>query len=86
MPSAQGMLGKLRAFFSSEGGLVKPGCETAVGVWPVGIPGMLFSMMAIGGYTRLTGSGLSMTDWRIEGRSLPGTEDAWVMEFEEYKR
>lgn len=86
MPSTEGMLGRLRALFSSEGGLVKPGYETAVGVWLVGTSGMLFSMIAIGGYTRLTGSGLSMTDWRIEGRSLPRTEEAWVTEFEEYKR
>lgn len=42
-------------------------------------------MIAIGGYTRLSGSGLSMTDWRIEGRSLPRTDEAWRKEFEEYK-
>merc|ERR1712048_819687 len=27
-----------------------------------------------------------MTDWRIEGRSLPRTEEAWIKEFEEYKK
>ena len=32
---------------------------------------MLISMIAIGGYTRLSGSGLSMTDWNIQaGRSV----------------
>lgn len=43
-------------------------------------------MIAIGGYTRLSGSGLSMTTWRIEGRSLPPTEEAWIAEFENYKK
>ena len=38
------------------------------------------------GYTRLSGSGLSMTDWRLEGRRLPWTQEAWVKEFEEYKK
>jgi cytochrome c oxidase assembly protein subunit 15 len=42
-------------------------------------------MIFIGGYTRLSGSGLSMTDWRIEGRRLPWSEEEWVREFEEYK-
>ena len=38
------------------------------------------------GYTRLSGSGLSMTDWRLEGRRLPWTQEGWVKEFEEYKK
>lgn len=69
----------------AEGALVKAGYEKMVGWWLVGTSGMLLSMIAIGGYTRLSGSGLSMTDWRIEGRSLPRTEEAWVREFEQYK-
>jgi len=56
-----------------------------VGYWLAGTSSLLVSMIAIGGYTRLTGSGLSMTDWRIQGRSLPRTEEAWIKEFEEYK-
>lgn len=71
---------------SAEGGLVKAGYERAVGWWLVGTSGMLISMIAIGGYTRLSGSGLSMTDWTIEGRSLPRNDAAWLAEFEEYKR
>ncbi|CAJ1333968.1 unnamed protein product, partial [Effrenium voratum] len=27
-----------------------------------------------------------MTDWRLEGRSLPLSEEAWAKEFEEYKK
>mmetsp|Transcript_56646 Transcript_56646/g.120507 ORF Transcript_56646/g.120507 Transcript_56646/m.120507 type:complete len:479 (+) Transcript_56646:99-1535(+) len=66
--------------------LVKPGWEKLVGVWLLGASGMLFAMTSIGGYTRLSGSGLSMTDWRIEGRSLPRTDEAWMKEFEGYKQ
>ena len=66
--------------------LVAPGWERTVGLWLAGTCGMLYSMIAIGGYTRLSGSGLSMTDWRLEGRRLPLSEDAWVKEFEEYKK
>jgi len=69
-----------------RGQLVKEGYEKAVGYWLVGASGLLYSMIGIGGYTRLSGSGLSMTDWRIEGRSLPRTEELWKKEFEDYKR
>lgn len=68
------------------GALVRAGYEKKVGWWLVGTSGMLYSMIAIGGYTRLSGSGLSMTDWRIEGRSLPRSEEQWLMEFKEYKQ
>lgn len=27
-----------------------------------------------------------MTDWRLEGRRLPWTQEGWVKEFEEYKK
>jgi cytochrome c oxidase assembly protein subunit 15 len=43
-------------------------------------------MIAIGGYTRLSGSGLSMTNWKIQGRRLPWSHEEWVREFEEYKQ
>lgn len=66
--------------------LVKPGFERRVGVWLLGTSGMIYTMIGIGGYTRLSGSGLSMTDWRIEGRGLPRGDDAWIQEFEEYKK
>jgi cytochrome c oxidase assembly protein subunit 15 len=65
--------------------LVKAGFERTVGVWLLGVSGFLISMIALGGYTRLSGSGLSMTDWRIEGRPLPRTEESWIAEFENYK-
>lgn len=66
--------------------LVTPGFEKQVGGWLLATSGMLISMIGIGGYTRLSGSGLSMTDWRIQGRALPWSQEAWEKEFEEYKK
>lgn len=36
----------------------------AVGLWMGGLTAWVFSMVCLGGYTRLTRSGLSMTDWK----------------------
>lgn len=47
---------------------------------------MLICMIALGGYTRLTGSGLSIMDWRpITGIVPPLTHEEWVREFDLYK-
>jgi len=44
-------------------------------------------MVAIGGATRLTGSGLSITEWRpITGAIPPLSEAAWLVEFEKYRQ
>lgn len=43
-------------------------------------------MVALGGYTRLTNSGLSMTDWKpISGVIPPITSEQWQAEFNNYK-
>ena len=43
-------------------------------------------MVVVGGITRLTGSGLSMTDWRPISRHLPPmNSQAWGAEFKKYK-
>ena len=47
---------------------------------------VLFVQVAIGGLTRLTGSGLSITDWKIVTGTIPplNLED-WTVEFDQYK-
>ena len=42
-------------------------------------------MVLIGGMTRITRSGLSMVDWKPQGRFPPWTVDEWNQEFEKYK-
>jgi hypothetical protein len=39
----------------------------------------------LGGITRLTRSGLSMTDWKLTGSLPPMTTEQWEREFERYK-
>ena len=46
---------------------------------------LIFLMVIIGGITRLTGSGLSITKWKIVTGTLPPlNEQQWNMEFIEY--
>ena len=48
---------------------------------------LIFSMVIIGGITRLTGSGLSMVDWKLfMGAIPPLNELQWMDTFERYKQ
>ena len=47
---------------------------------------MLIIQILLGGITRLTGSGLSITEWDVVTGSLPPlNETAWLQEFDKYK-
>lgn len=47
---------------------------------------MIFVQVVVGGITRLTGSGLSITKWEIVTGTLPPLSAVqWEMEFEKYK-
>mmetsp|Transcript_20909 Transcript_20909/g.30279 ORF Transcript_20909/g.30279 Transcript_20909/m.30279 type:complete len:453 (-) Transcript_20909:103-1461(-) len=59
--------------------------DRAVGYWLLGTGTMVAGMVAVGGITRLTRSGLSMTDWKIQGSMPPQTREEWMVEFERYK-
>ena len=48
---------------------------------------LIFLMVIVGGITRLTGSGLSITEWKVvTGTIPPMSEDAWQHEFDKYKQ
>ncbi len=48
---------------------------------------LVFVMVVVGGITRLTNSGLSMTDWHLVTDTLPPMSEAkWQQAFEEYKK
>uniref|UniRef100_UPI00404A0586 COX15/CtaA family protein n=1 Tax=Flavobacterium sp. TaxID=239 RepID=UPI00404A0586 len=48
---------------------------------------LLFIMVMVGGITRLTNSGLSMTDWHLVTDTFPPlSEEKWVEAFAEYKK
>ncbi|KAG0623141.1 hypothetical protein M758_3G151100 [Ceratodon purpureus] len=65
-----------------KGGVV---AQKRVGTWLFGCTGWVFSMVVLGGVTRLTRSGLSMTDWKFVGSLPPLTEEQWQMEFLKYQ-
>ncbi|KDQ06249.1 hypothetical protein BOTBODRAFT_121748 [Botryobasidium botryosum FD-172 SS1] len=47
---------------------------------------LVFGIVVVGGVTRLTESGLSITEWRpIAGTLPPLTQEEWEVEFEKYK-
>ena len=48
---------------------------------------LIFGMVVIGGITRLTGSGLSITEWKpIMGAIPPLNDEEWNIAFEKYKQ
>ncbi|MEL6859069.1 MAG: COX15/CtaA family protein [Pseudomonadota bacterium] len=54
--------------------------------WLIVIALMVYAMILIGGATRLTDSGLSITEWApIKGALPPLSDAAWLSEFEKYK-
>ena len=50
------------------------GARRAVAAWLGGCAGWVASMVVLGGMTRLTRSGLSMTDWKFTGERAPRTQ------------
>jgi cytochrome c oxidase assembly protein subunit 15 len=59
----------------------------AVGLWLAGWAVMVFLTVIIGGATRLTESGLSITEWKpVSGVVPPLNEAQWQVEFEKYQR
>ena len=58
----------------------------AVGYWLLGMSGLVAGMVSIGGITRLTKSGLSMTDWKLQGTMPPTNLEEWNREFDRYKQ
>jgi heme a synthase len=56
-------------------------------IWLVIVYLMILAMVAVGGITRLTGSGLSMTEWHpLMGWIPPMSQGEWVRVFDLYKQ
>ena len=57
-----------------------------VRIWLYAVAALVFLMVSIGGATRLTGSGLSITEWQpIMGAVPPLTEADWQQAFAKYR-
>lgn len=60
---------------------------TPVRVWLYGIAVLIVAMIVVGGATRLTDSGLSITEWKpIHGTIPPLDAAEWQEEFEKYRQ
>ena len=58
----------------------------AFGRWLLVVAALVFAIVVVGGITRLTESGLSITEWKpIRGTIPPLTEAEWQTEFAGYK-
>ncbi|HET9069124.1 MAG TPA: heme A synthase [Amaricoccus sp.] len=57
-----------------------------IAVWLAILFALVVAMIVVGGLTRLTDSGLSITEWRpVAGALPPTTAEAWTAEFEKYR-
>ncbi len=60
--------------------------SNAIRLWLLIIIGLIFTMVLVGGATRLTNSGLSITEWKpIMGAIPPLSEQDWQSAFDKYK-
>ncbi|HYJ36967.1 MAG TPA: COX15/CtaA family protein [Chitinophagaceae bacterium] len=65
-----------------EAGRLRP-----VAVWIMIGVGMLLIQVVLGGITRLTGSGLSITEWNVVTKLLPPLNgQQWMNEFDKYRQ
>ena len=63
------------------------GRPRAIANWLFFVVFLVFSMVVVGGITRLTESGLSITEWKPVSGALPPLSDAeWKAAFDAYKR
>ena len=61
--------------------------DHAVALWLLSCCALVFAMVVLGGVTRLTGSGLSMVDWRpVVGWLPPLGDEQWQQSFELYQQ
>lgn len=72
------------------GGLIDGGPAAprgAIRIWLIVLFVLVAAMIALGGATRLTGSGLSITEWRPVTGTIPPLDDAaWAAEFAKYQQ
>jgi heme a synthase len=71
---------------SEDGAATAPGSLRPIALWLLCCCAMIFAMVVIGGVTRLTLSGLSITEWQpVVGILPPLSPAAWVAEFDKYR-
>jgi len=77
----------LHSSHEREDTLPAPSPSPAVGYWLLSCSALVFAIIIIGGITRLTESGLSITEWKpITGVVWPSSQEQWQEEFEKYSQ
>jgi cytochrome c oxidase assembly protein subunit 15 len=57
-----------------------------ISIWLSVLAFLIIAIVLLGGYTRLTGAGLSIVEWApVSGVIPPVNQDAWELEFNKYK-
>ncbi|MCM2562240.1 COX15/CtaA family protein [Lutimaribacter sp. EGI FJ00015] len=74
-----------------QGGLIdkaaRRGARGAIRIWLMVLFALVMVMIAVGGLTRLTDSGLSITEWApIKGAIPPLSTEDWQREFDAYRQ
>ena len=63
----------------------KRGARRGIRLWLILLFALVAVMILVGGLTRLTDSGLAITEWKpVTGAMPPMTEAAWQLEFDKY--
>lgn len=63
------------------------GARCGIRMWLMALFALVVVMIVVGGLTRLTDSGLSITEWKpVTGAVPPTSEAAWQAEFEKYQQ
>src|SRR6056297_2557913 len=72
-----------------QGGMIdkgRRGARRGIRIWLMLLFALVVVMIAVGGLTRLTDSGLSITEWKpVTGAMPPMSEAAWELEFDKYR-
>lgn len=84
--TVSGSIGKCSNAVSSLAPGISASERRAMMWWLGGCSAWVASMVVVGGVTRLTRSGLSMTDWKFTGEKPPSSDIEWEEEFARYKR
>ncbi|KAL6747195.1 cytochrome oxidase assembly protein-domain-containing protein [Haematococcus lacustris] len=80
-------VGRPAALLASEALVagVSPVARRQLMWWLGGTAAWVYTMVVLGGVTRLTRSGLSMTDWKFAGERPPLSQADWEAEFGRYQ-
>lgn len=75
-----------RSAFSAAMPSENAGRSTLIAAWLFVVAAMVVAMVVVGGATRLTGSGLSITQWKpLLGALPPSSDAAWTDVFQRYR-